>query len=229
MQEHFVGKAKYQKGSADEWKRDFHKNLMNHLTGKFDASIREGALDETVWVTPYGEKHFGGRRPGKLQNKFVAAILRAYARAFMWEKTIKLPVVQFMTDSVDVPLKYKNRFKLSKAMGGWDLEAEGTLIFFRTGCYGYYSKKLGWTKQALHAISMGFQDFLKTIAGKPRGVGENRGNYGYWKVRMTRIAESLRRDHGKTAFSFGPAWKNIPGVDEKFSRRVAKWLKSQKL
>ena len=224
MMEHFLEKAKYEKGSPDEWKRNFHKDLMNHLTGKFDASVRDGGLDETVYITPTGEKRFGTVRPGKLQNFFVAAILRGISRAYMWEKTIKMPVYQFMTDSVDVPIKYIPKFKLGKGLGEWDLETKGTMVFFRTGCYGYHTKK-GWTKTALHAISMNFPDFVKTLASPPKGEGKNKGEWGYFKTRMTRVFESLRRDGGKTAFRFAPQWKNIPGVTLKLSKEVRTWLR----
>jgi hypothetical protein len=224
MMEHFQEKAKYEKGSPDEWKRNYHKDLMNHLTGKFDATIRQGATSEIVYITPEGEKSYSTPRPGKLQNYFVAAILRGYARAFMWNSTFGIPVAQYMTDSVDIPKRFIGRFKQSKALGGWDLETEGTMIFFRTGCYGYYNRVKGWTKTALHAISLNFEDFIRIISGPPTGTGKNKGQYGYTKTRMMRVAESLRRDGGKTAFRFAPAWKNIPGVGDKFNKAVRLWV-----
>src|SRR4029077_9742359 len=142
--------------SKADWRYHFGKGLANHITGKFDSSLK---LSEETWLTPQGEMTFQETRPGSLRNYFVAALIRGKVRAKVWgearywQQFPVNPSIQEMTDSIDIPRSELWRFKLGKKLGDWEIDSEGDLVFLRTGTYIYWNhRKPG--KVAYHGIQM---------------------------------------------------------------------------
>lgn len=220
---HFAEKSKYQKGTPDEYKRNFHKDMLNHLTGKFDASI---STNEECYITSEGEKDFSTKRPGMLRNYFVAAVLRAKARAKVWFDAYGLSG-QFMTDSIDIPMRYatKKYFDIGSNLGQWAVEVpRGDMVFYRNGAYLYFDSikktSLPPLKNALH----GFQNDWHVFLGLLR-----LGGGWYERHKMMRIKESLRKDGGLSAFKFYDKPFEFKNVSKKLQEEVTKWLKGKRL
>jgi len=217
------------KGDKSDWRYNFGKALANHITGKFDSSLK---MNKEEWLTPQGLITIQDIRPGSLRNLFVASIIRGKVRARVWaesrynQKFPPEPSIQEMTDSMDIPEKNLKHFKISDKLGGWGIECKGTLIFHRTGSYLYYDKGK-FPKVAFHGIQFrnpktGKFDpvsFLKFV-GKGAGI--------YYRVRMVRARESLRVDRGKSALRFRPKKFNLK-IPKNFIKEVAQWLKRKRL
>jgi hypothetical protein len=217
---HFKEKAKYSKNGPEKFKRDFHKDMMNHLTGKFDANI---GVTEEKFITKDGEKDFSYKRPGMLRNYFVAAVLRGAARAYTWIKGYNKSV-QYMTDSIDIPVKYANSryFNIGSGLGQWEIEAVGDFIFYRTGLYLYFNwrKNKEPLKNALHGFQSDWRKFLELV---------RLGGGTYTRTKMMRVKESLKRDGGLTAFKFYDKKFELKNVSKKLTEEIKSWLRNKTL
>lgn len=215
------------------WKRGFAKAMLNHLTGKFDASV---SLGKEQWLTDKGEIELEKIKPGMVRNFFVAAILRAKIRAKVWgdsrywKKFPKHPSIQEMTDSIDIPKSEVKRFRLGEGkLGIWGKETEGDIVFLRAGTYFYFDPihraKRFPLKLAYHGLQLkdarGKFDYRRMLKLALRNDGT------YTRKRMIRVKESLRRDGigAGTALSFHDKQFNFPPTTIKFKKELKAWLR----
>lgn len=215
------------------WKRSFAKAMLNHLTGKFDASV---SLGKEQWLTDQGEIELSKVKPGMIRNFFVAAILRAIIRAKVWgdsrywQRFPKSPSIQEMTDSIDVPLAERKRFKLGEGkLGIWGEETRGDIIFLRAGTYFYFDSKRRAGKPPLKLAYHGLQlkdkhgrfDYRRMLKLALRNDGT------YTRKRMIRVKESLKRDGlgAGSALSFHDKVFNFPATTNKFKKELKAWLR----
>lgn len=213
-----------------DWRYHFGKALANHITGKFDSSLK---MSEETWLTPSGPVTFQDTRPGSLRNYFVAALIRGKVRARVWgdsrywQQFPVRPSIQEMTDSIDIPRSELHRFKLGKGLGQWGIDSEGDLIFNRTGTYTYWGKKAG--KVAYHGVQMRNKrtnrfDVKMWFRFLRKGGGT------YTRKRMVRVREALKLDGitARRALYFYDK-KFTFKVSNKFKEEFRAWLKKRRI
>jgi hypothetical protein len=217
------------------WKRSFAKAMLNHLTGKFDASI---SLGKEQWLTGSGEIELQKVKPGMVRNYFVAALLRAKIRARVWgdsrywKRTPRNSSIQEMTDSIDVPLSELHRFKTGEGLGRWGEEVRGDIVFLRAGTYFYFDSKKRQhappLKLAYHGLQLkkkdGTFDYKRMLTLALKGEGT------YTRKKMIRVKESLRRDGmgAGSALSFHDVKFNFPPTTKKMKEELKIWLSKKK-
>ena len=214
-----------------DWRYHFGKALANHITGKFDSSLK---MSEETWLTPQGPISLQETRPGSLRNYFVASLIRGKVRAKVWgdsrywQRFPVNPSIQEMTDSIDIPRKELHRFKLGKALGSWGIKSEGDLVYLRTGTYTYWGKHAKGT-EGHHGVQLRnkrtnrfdikmFFRFLRDGGGS------------YTRKRMVRVREALKRDGMKadSALLFHEKKFNFK-VSKNFVEGFKSWLKRKKV
>ena len=217
--------------NKSDYRYHFGKGLANHITGKFDSSIKRS---EETWLTPEGPMTFQETTPGSLRNYMVAAIIRGIVRAKVWgdsrywEKFPVNPSIQEMTDSIDVPRSELHRFKIGDRLGQWGIDAEGDLVFLRTGTYIYWGRGKS-KKVAYHGIQMrnkrtGKFDVKMFFRFLKKGGGT------YTRKRMIRAREALKRDGiaGTSCLLFHDKEFKFK-VSKSFKEEFVKWLKEKKV
>lgn len=227
----YAFKIKNNAKNESDWRYHFGKALANHITGKFDSSIR---MSEETWLTPSGPIQLQESRPGSLRNFVVAALIRGKVRSKVWgdsrywEQFPVRPSIQEMTDSIDIPRKELHRFKLGKGLGQWGVKSEGDLVFLRTGTYVYYGKKSKKT-EGHHGIQLrnkrtnkfDIKQFFRFL---------RKGGGTYTRKRMIRVREALKRDGmgAKSALLFHDK-KFTFKVSKNFREEFTSWLKRKRI
>lgn len=198
---------------------EFYKGALNHLTGKFDASIH---LNPEEWITENGDEIRDRTRPGLLRNYFVASIIRGMVRAYLWKWANRANSFQEITDSLDIQQKNIKKIPLSKEMGGFSLETKGDLLFIRRKAYLYFDSVRRNTAKPLRVALHGIQ--LKDWRVLLRLIKKGGGTYTRHKMR--RVKGSLAKDGGVSAFSFFDQTFEL-SFTEKLKREYLKWRRTK--
>jgi len=190
--------------ATNKGRKDFYKLLMNSLYGKFVETRGPSSKVLNLHYDIDNDEHYEkiDLKGGTLFHPFIASQITGHTRAYIHSLEVKHKAIHTATDGI---MTRSRRAKLSKELGGLDIEADGDVLIFRNKLYIFYTsdkakalknKKTGELRKSSifkgkYICKYGLHGYFGTVEQLEQMYIT--GTYEYEFTKVNKLRESVRR------------------------------------